>query len=110
MSDFTAQPAARNILVKSFKERAEKIAELNDKQRAEYQTRVEAAVNDRVYPAYRKLISYFETLLPKTTTDDGVWKLPDGDAFYSFALRENTTTPMKPAEVHQLGLREVARI
>src|SRR5438876_3970809 len=110
MSDFVALPATANILAKSFKERAAKIKELNDSQRAEYQTRVETAVNDQVYPAYRKLIAYFQTLLPKTTTDDGVWKLPDGDAFYAYALRENTTTTLKPDEVHELGLQEVARI
>jgi uncharacterized protein (DUF885 family) len=110
MSDFVAQPAAANILAKSFKERAAKIKQLNDEQRTDYQIRVEAAVNDRVYPAYRKLIAYFQTLLPKTTTDDGVWKLPDGDAFYAYTLRESTTTTLKPDEVHELGLREVARI
>jgi len=110
MSDFVAQPAAANILAKSFKERAAKIKELNDEQRADYQMHVETAVNDRVYPAYRKLIAYFQTLLPKTTTDDGVWKLPDGDAFYAYTLRENTTTTLKPDEVHELGLQEVARI
>jgi len=48
--------------------------------------------------------------LPKTTTDDGVWKLPDGDAYYAYLLYENTTIPLKPDEVHDLGLREVARI
>jgi uncharacterized protein (DUF885 family) len=56
------------------------------------------------------LIAYFTALLPKTTTDDGVWKLPDGDAFYAYALRQNTTTTLKPEEVHTLGLKEVARI
>ena len=106
ISDFAAQPTPENILAKSFKERAAKIKELNDKQRVDYQTRVETAVNDRVYPAYRKLIAYLETLLPKTTTADGVWKLPDGDAFYAYTLRENTTTTQRPDEVHQLGLRQ----
>ncbi|MEY2492664.1 MAG: hypothetical protein QOH24_1615 [Verrucomicrobiota bacterium] len=110
MSDFVAQPVAENILAKSFKERAAKIKELNDGQRADYQARVEAAVTAHVYPAYRKLIGYFQVLLPKTTTDDGVWKLPEGDAFYAYALRENTTTTLKPDEVHRLGLEEIARI
>jgi uncharacterized protein (DUF885 family) len=110
MSDFVAQPVAENVLAKSFKERALKIKELNDSQRADYQVRVEAAVSERVYPAYRKLIAYFQALLAKTTTDDGVWKLPDGDAFYAYVLRENTTTTLKPEEVHRLGLEEIARI
>ena len=44
MNDFVAQPAAENILSTSFKERAKKIRELTDVQRADFQTRVEDAV------------------------------------------------------------------
>jgi uncharacterized protein (DUF885 family) len=110
MTDFIAKPASENILATSFKSRAAKIATSTALQRADFQTRVEAAVTGRVYPAYQKLIDYFRGILPKTTTDDGVWKLPDGDAYYAYLLHENTTIPLKPDEVHELGLREVARI
>ena len=110
MNNFTAQPASENILATSFKTRVAKIDGMTDEQRAAFQKKIETAITDRVYPAYHKLIDYFTALLPKTTTDDGVWKLPDGDAFYAYALRKNTTTTLKPEEVHDLGLREVARI
>ncbi len=110
MTHFVAQPAVDNILATSFKTRAAKISELSDEQRNAFQKRVETAITDNVYPAYHKLIDYFNALLPKTTTDDGVWKLPDGDAFYAYALRKSTTTTLKPEEVHDLGLREVTRI
>ena len=110
MDAFVAQPAAENILSTSFRTRAAKIEKLTDAQRADYQTRVETAVTSRVYPAYQKLIAYFRALLPKTTTDDGAWKLPDGEAFYSYMLYQNTTTKLKADEIHQLGLSEVARI
>jgi uncharacterized protein (DUF885 family) len=63
-----------------------------------------------VVPAYRRLIAFFEQQLPRSTTDDGVWKLPDGDAYYRHLLREQTSTRMTPQEVHDLGLAEVARI
>ncbi len=110
MEAFVAKPAAENILASSFKTRVAKIEKLTDAERADYQARVEKAVTNTVYPAYQKLIEYFRALLPKTTTDDGVWKLPDGEAFYAFMLHENTTTTLKPDEIHQLGLSEVARI
>src|SRR5438132_5158846 len=110
MSEFIAKPAAENILATSFKTRAAKIDKLNEQQRADLHNRVETEITGQVYPAYQKLIAYFQELLPKTTTDDGVWKLPDGDAFYAYALRSNTTTNMPPNEVHELGLREVTRI
>ncbi len=110
MTDFIAKPPAENILATSFKERAAKIDKLNDQQRADFQKRVEASITTHVYPAYQKLIAYFQELLPKTTTDDGVWKLPDGDAFYAYTLKSNTTTNMPPNQVHELGLREITRI
>ena len=110
MSDFIAKPAAENILATSFKTRAAKIDRLSEAERADFQKRVEASITGKVYPAYQKLIDYFKGIEPKTTTDDGVWKMPDGDAFYAYALHENTTTTMKPNDVHDLGLREVARI
>jgi uncharacterized protein (DUF885 family) len=110
MTDFIAKPAAENILATSFKERAAKIDKMNDSERADFQKRVETSVANNVYPAYQKLIDYFKGIQPKTTTDDGVWKLPEGDAFYAYALHDNTTTTLKPDEVHALGLREIARI
>src|SRR5262245_41972467 len=110
MTDFVSKPASENILATSFKTRAAKIDKLTDAERANLQARVEAAITNKVYPAYQKLIAYFQEILPKTTTDDGVWKLPDGDAFYAYKLREYTTATLNPSEVHELGLREVARI
>jgi uncharacterized protein (DUF885 family) len=110
MKNFIAKPAAENILATSFKERAARIQKLTDAERTDFQTRVETAINSTVYHSYQKLIDYFRGVLPKTSTDDGVWKLPDGDAFYAYVLRHNTTTTLKPNELHELGLREVARI
>ena len=109
MNDFVAKPAAENILATSFKERAAKIASLTEKDRTDYQTRVEASIANSVYPAYHKLIDYFNDLSPKTTTDDGVWKFPDGDAFYAYILRENTTTNMPPSSRSCSRLRSSSR-
>lgn len=110
MRAFVAQPVAKNILTSSFETRAAKIEGLHPEQRENYQARVEKAITGQVYPAYQKLIDYFQALLPKTTTDDGVWKLPEGEAYYAYMLRQSTTTTMSPNEVHELGLSEVARI
>ena len=104
MRGFVSQPAQSNILATSFKARTAKIAGLTDEQRASLQARVEAAITGDVFPAYEKLIDYFNDLLPKTTTDDGVWKLPDGDAFYAYVLRKNTTTALTPTASARPGL------
>ena len=69
-----------------------------------------AALVEVVQPTYAKLIALFTEEEKTATTDDGVWKLPEGAEFYAFRLRSSTTTKMSADEVHELGLREVARI
>jgi uncharacterized protein (DUF885 family) len=44
----------------------------------------------------------------RATSDFGVWKLPQGDAYYAWALRAATTTRRTPDEIHQQGLSELA--
>ncbi len=67
-------------------------------------------LNETVYPAYQKLIDTLETLQTDATNDDGVWKLPNGDDYYAYALYHHTTTDMTADEIHELGLQEVERI
>ena len=69
-----------------------------------------AALTDTVKPAYEKLLGVLAAQEKLATDDDGVWKLPDGREFYAYALRGSTTTRMTADPIHELGLREVARI
>jgi len=70
-----------------------------------------AAVDKEVRPAYTKLADFIATeYAPKGRTEPGLWALPDGEARYRFAIRQMTTTTIDPEAIHQLGLKEVARI
>jgi len=69
-----------------------------------------AALLESVKPAYDKLIAMFEAQAKVATDDDGVWKLPEGRDYYNFVLRRHTTTTLSADEIHELGLKEVARI
>ncbi len=69
-----------------------------------------AALVEVVQPGYERLIETLQRQQALATTDDGAWKLPDGDAYYAWRLRSITTTDLDPAQLHQLGLDEVARI
>ena len=68
------------------------------------------AMTDAVKPAYQKLIAALQAQEKKATDDAGVWKFPDGAAFYEFALRRTTTTNLTADQIHETGLKEVARI
>lgn len=63
-----------------------------------------------VKPAYLDVIDM--TVRHEAVSDDrdGVWKLPNGEAFYNSRLKYYTTTDMTAEEIHQIGLDEVARI
>ena len=70
-----------------------------------------AAIKDSVLPTYATFTAFVrDDYAPHGRTDIGTWALPDGAARYAFAVRRSTTTSMTPEEIHQLGLREVARI
>ena len=71
---------------------------------------VRAALTDSVKPAYVKLIALFAAQEKVATDEDGVWKLPEGQDYYNFMLRRHTTTTLSADEIHELGVREVARI
>ena len=63
-------------------------------------------VEGEIYPALDRQITSVTAV--RTQADDraGVWKLPHGDAYYAFALRAGTTTPLTPAAVHATGLAQ----
>jgi uncharacterized protein (DUF885 family) len=63
-----------------------------------------------VAPAYQRLIAFMEQQQARAPAEDGVWRHPNGAAYYAERLRYHTTTDMTPDQVHQLGLSEVARI
>lgn len=68
-------------------------------------------INDSVIPAFLKLKAYVEEkYLPAARKDLGASNLPGGPAYYQAAVAQITTTSMTPKEIHELGLREVARI
>ncbi len=61
-------------------------------------------------PAYALLVSFLHQQAHEASQDDGVWRLPDGEAYYATRLAAQTTTDMTADEIHALGLAEVARI
>ncbi|WP_374046525.1 DUF885 family protein [Sphingopyxis sp. DBS4] len=61
-------------------------------------------------PAYERLRAEMERQQAAAPTEDGVWRMPGGKDYYAALLANYTTTDMSAAEIHALGLSEVARI
>ena len=107
----TADKAAMNEVFADFSEKVLKCDKIPPPAKAAIMLTMTAAMTKDFAPAYERLITYLEKeLLPKSTNDAGVWKFKDGAKYYDFCLRTETTTKMTAEEVHQLGLKEVARI
>jgi uncharacterized protein (DUF885 family) len=69
------------------------------------------AIDQHVRPAYQKLGTFIQKdYLPYGRQHEGIWSLPNGDELYRFYVENNTTTLESPENIHQLGLKEVARI
>lgn len=108
----TVKPApAENALVTSFAERMNKVSALEPALKSELLGTATAAIKDRVYPAYERMSAALIALRPQAVEQSaGAARLPDGARYYTYMLRQMTTTDYSPEQVHQLGLSEVARI
>ncbi|RAK58476.1 DUF885 domain-containing protein [Phenylobacterium hankyongense] len=96
--DLLAVPADKARLVTSL-ERKVKEAHLA----GDYAERARGLVEREVYPALARQLETLKGLQPKAGRDAGVWRLPQGEAYYSWLLREGTSTSLTAEQVHQMG-------
>jgi uncharacterized protein (DUF885 family) len=69
-----------------------------------------SALLAHVKPAYENLLRVMTTQQATARTTDGVWALPDGEAYYAERLANQTTTNLSADEIHRIGLDNVARL
>jgi uncharacterized protein (DUF885 family) len=78
---------------------------------ARLRERARAAIATRVNPALGELRAFVvDVYLPAAPESCGLTHVPGGDALYAYFARTFTTTDLTPAAIHELGVREVARI
>jgi len=109
MRNFVATPVEEGILMTALLEKM-KEADLAEDEQQRIALEARAAIEETVYPAYGRLIAYFEALDHKVEGNYGAWHLPDGENYYRLSLKLFTTTDYEPEYIHQLGLAEVDRI
>jgi uncharacterized protein (DUF885 family) len=73
----------------------------------DYAQQATRVVKDKIYPALARQIALLNDMQKTAAHDAGVWRLPDGEAYYAASLVTWTTTKKKPDEIHQLGLELV---
>ena len=79
-----------------------------DKQRL---TRDYRAAVEKLNPSLEHLVKFLEKqYLPASRDSTGWSALPNGAAWYKARINDSTNLPLTPQEVHDLGLKEVARI
>ena len=109
--DLFLKPAAeQNVLVTTFAQRTEKLADLEPEARANAIAAATRIVATKIRPAYLRVQAYMAELHPQTNDTAGIARLANGAAAYQQALKTYTSTNLTAQEIHAIGLREVARI
>ena len=103
MRSARAEPVADWVVVKSIARRSAEFP-------GDWAGRARRAAESLVAPALDRQIAELERHRRRATSDAGVWKLPQGEAYYGWALRAATTSSLSPDEVHQLGLDQLKEL
>jgi uncharacterized protein (DUF885 family) len=105
MGHLRDQPAGETVLVTAL---ARKLTEagLPDDRVA----RAVSVVEGEVFPALDRQRALLTDLRARAVHDAGVWRLPDGEAYYAAAAEAATTVALDGAEIHRMGLEQVAQI
>jgi uncharacterized protein (DUF885 family) len=103
MKGARAQPVGEWGLVTSLTRRTSAIP-------GDWRSRALALARDRVAPAMDRQLAELARHRARADSRAGVWKLPDGEAYYAWALRAATTSSLTPAEVHKMGLDQLAEL
>jgi uncharacterized protein (DUF885 family) len=105
---FLAVDPRESVLFFALEHKTQGIRDLGETDRLALLEHAERELIETTYPAYRELKNTLSGLYPDAPEGPGLWCLPNGRDWYGFLLRSATTTALSPAEVHELGLQEMA--
>lgn len=101
--------AELNLMLENFRTKVDMLDLLDEVRETLFSDAIQA-MDEHVGPAYARLDTEMRRQQVLATTDDGIWKLPDGADYYAYRLRLMTTTDLSADDIHDIGLREVDRI
>ena len=86
-------------------------ATFSDADKLRLTTQAQQVIKNDDLPAFKRLRDFMAgDYVPASFDHVGTWQVPNGDATYAYFVRSETTTDYTPEQVHQIGLKEVARI
>ncbi|WP_338241996.1 DUF885 domain-containing protein [Aurantiacibacter hainanensis] len=98
-----------NAVLEDFRSEVAEL-EIADAEKAALVADAEAAWSANAQPAYARLLTEIERQQAMAPTQDGIWRFPEGAAYYDALLEYYTTTELSADEIHEIGLQQVARI
>jgi len=110
MRQFIGGQPSENPLAATFNERLRASGAVSDARRTELTNEVQKIVGAEIYPAWQAGIALLEEQLPRAPDQAGISAYPKGREAYAWHLARFTTTNLTADQIHEIGLREVARI
>jgi uncharacterized protein (DUF885 family) len=99
-----------NVLVSSLVQRASKVNSVTQADCEKFAQAAEKIVAESIIPAFQRARTLLQDQLALAKADAGLWRYPGGEEAYANALRRSTTTDLTAYQIHDIGLKEVARI
>ncbi|MHA6332341.1 DUF885 domain-containing protein [Qipengyuania sp. CAU 1752] len=100
---------ADNAIIEDFGDKVRAL-KIDDTAKAQLTNSAAAAWQGSARPAFETLLAEMKRQQAIAPTEDGIWRLPDGAAYYEALLASYTTTDLTADEIHAIGLREIERI
>ena len=86
-------------------------AQFSDATKKSLSAKYASAIDQRLNPSFQKMTAFLKIeYLPAALSSSGIGSLPQGEKMYAAFAKMWTTTDLKPEEIHELGLKEVARL
>ncbi|MEQ1909980.1 MAG: DUF885 domain-containing protein [Vicinamibacterales bacterium] len=110
MKQFIGQSAAGNPLVTTVADKLALVKTIPDARREALRAQAEQTVATQIYPAWQRAIVFLEPLVSRVNDDAGLLRFTGGADAYAYSLRRFTTTDLTADQIHEIGLRQVAKI
>jgi len=107
MEDFKKPEPKENVLYADFKNKLTSLKDIDSSTSERLCHQAELSIKEKVYPAYDEFIKRLKVSVENSDSIPGVWKLPEGDNYYQYCLKSQTTSSITSEQLYQMGINEV---